>query len=238
MLIFPAIDLYGGKAVRLYKGDYARMTVYSENPIEIARDFEAAGATHIHMVDLEGARDGSTPNLTTVANVAQNTSLFVEIGGGIRDMNTVEKYLSVGVGRVILGTAAVSDEGFLRAAVQKHGAKIAVGADVKDGYVAIKGWLEQSAYTLEAFMEKMQAMGVKTIICTDISKDGAMKGTNRELYRDLSAKFSMDIVASGGVSDMEDIRALTAMNLYGAIIGKAYYTGAIDLAAAIKEGQA
>ena len=234
MHIFPAIDLYDKKAVRLLKGDYAQMTVYSENPMEIARDFEAAGAKFIHMVDLEGARDGSTPNLSVVADVAQNTSLFVEIGGGIRDMETVETYLTAGVSRVILGTAAVNDEAFLRAAVAKHGEKIAVGADVKDGYIAIKGWLEQSAFTLEDFLSKMQAMGVKTVICTDISKDGAMKGTNRELYRELSAKFHMDIVASGGVSDMEDIRALTAMNLYGAIIGKAYYTGAIDLAAAIQ----
>ena len=237
MYIFPAIDLYDGKAVRLYKGDYAQMTVYSENPIEIARDFEAAGARFIHMVDLEGARDGSTPNLSIVADVAKNTSLFVEIGGGIRDMETVEKYLLAGVSRVILGTAAVNNESFLREAVAKHGEKIAVGADVKDGYIAIKGWLEQSAYTLEAFMEKMQSLGVKTVICTDISKDGAMKGTNRELYRDLSKTFSMDIVASGGVSDMEDIRALTAMNLYGAIIGKAYYTGAIDLAEAISAAE-
>lgn len=235
MYIFPAIDLYDGKAVRLYKGDYARMTVYSHNPIGIARDFEAKGAKFIHMVDLEGARDGSTPNLSIVADVARNTSLFVEIGGGIRDMETVKKYLSVGVSRVILGTAAVSNEDFVKETVAKYGDKIAVGADIKDGYIAIKGWLEQSAYTPEAFMEKMQSLGVKTVICTDISKDGAMKGTNRELYRELSERFSMDIVASGGVSDMEDIRALTAMNLYGTIIGKAYYTGAIDLAEAIKE---
>ena len=235
MYIFPAIDLYDGKAVRLFKGDYQQMTVYSENPIEIARDFEAKGAKFIHMVDLEGARDGSTPNLAIVADVAQNTSLFVEIGGGIRDMETVEKYLSAGVSRVILGTAAVSDETFLREAVARYGDRIAVGADVKDGYIAIKGWLVQSAYTLEAFMEKMQSIGVKTVICTDISKDGAMKGTNRSLYRELSEKFSMDIVASGGVSSMEDVKALAEMNLYGAIIGKAYYTGAIDLAEAIKE---
>ena len=235
MYIFPAIDLYDGKAVRLYKGDYRQMTVYSENPIEIARDFEAAGAKHIHMVDLEGARDGSTPNLSIVATVAQNTSLFVEIGGGIRDMATIEKYLAVGVSRVILGTAAVNDEAFLRLAVETYGEKIAVGVDIKDGYVAIKGWLEQSAYTPEAFMEKMQSLGVKTVICTDVSKDGAMKGTNRQLYRDLSERFSMNIVASGGVSDLEDVKALAAMDLYGAIIGKAYYTGAIDLAAAIQE---
>ena len=234
MYIFPAIDLYDGKAVRLYKGDYAQMTVYSENPIEIARDFEAAGARFIHMVDLEGARDGSTPNLSIVADVAQHTSLFVEIGGGIRDMETVEAYLSAGVSRVILGTAAVNDETFLRSAVAKYGEKIAVGADVKDGYIAIKGWLEQSAYTPEAFMAKMQSIGVSTIICTDISKDGAMKGTNRELYRELSEKFRMNIVASGGVSTLEDVRALAAMDLYGAIIGKAYYTGAINLKEAIE----
>ncbi len=234
MHIFPAIDLYDKKAVRLFKGDYAQMTVYSENPIEIARDFEAAGAKFIHMVDLEGARDGSTPNLSVVADVAQNTSLFVEIGGGIRDMATVDKYLSAGVSRVILGTAAVNDEAFLTEAVSKHGEKIAVGADVKDGYIAIKGWLEQSAYTLEDFLTKMQTIGVKTVICTDISKDGAMKGTNRELYRQLSAQFDMNIVASGGVSSLEDVKALANMGLYGAIIGKAYYTGAIDLREAIE----
>jgi phosphoribosylformimino-5-aminoimidazole carboxamide ribotide isomerase len=214
------------------------MTVYDDDPLNTATRFRDAGATHLHMVDLEGARDGGTPNFDTVKRVVQNTDLFVEIGGGIRDMETVEKYLSAGVGRVILGTAAVNNEAFLREAVEKYGERIAVGADVKDGYIAIKGWLEQSAYTLEAFLEKMQTIGVRTIICTDISKDGAMIGTNRELYRDLSRKFSMDIVASGGVSTMEDVTALTRMGLYGAIIGKAYYTGAIDLAAAIKEAQA
>lgn len=238
MFIFPAIDLYDKKAVRLYKGDYAQMTVYSENPMEIARNFEAAGAKFIHMVDLEGARDGSTPNLKIVADVAQNTSLFVEVGGGIRDMETVERYLSAGVSRVILGTAAVNDRDFLRAAVEKHGDRIAVGADVKDGAIAIKGWLEKSSFSTEDFLNRMQAIGVQTVICTDISKDGAMRGTNRELYRRLANRFSMNIVASGGVSSMEDIRALKAMNLYGAIIGKAYYTGAIDLAAAIREVQA
>ncbi len=235
MNIFPAIDLYDGKAVRLYKGNYADMTVYSEHPIEVARKFEAAGATFIHMVDLEGARDGTTPNLAVVADIARNTSLFVEIGGGIRDMATVDAYLSAGVGRVILGTAAVTDPTFLRRAVETYGDKIAVGADVKDGRIAIKGWLEQSAYTLEAFLDEMQAVGVHTVICTDISKDGAMAGTNRDLYRSLAARYDLNIVASGGVSSIEDIRALREMGLYGAIIGKAYYTGAIDLSDAIKE---
>ena len=183
MILFPAIDLFEKKAVRLYKGDYANMTVYSENPIEIARDFEAKGCTHIHMVDLEGAKDGTTPNIEIVARVTQETDLFVEIGGGIRSMETVEKYLNAGVSRVILGTAAVNDEAFLREAVAKYGHKIAVGADVKDGCIAIKGWLETSTVTLEAFLKKMENIGVKNIICTDISKDGAMQGTNHALYQ-------------------------------------------------------
>lgn len=234
MILFPAIDLYEKKAVRLYKGDYQNMTVYSENPIEIARDFEAAGATHIHMVDLEGAKDGTTPNISVVAQVAQETSLFVEIGGGIRSMETVERYLDAGVSRIILGTAAVNDEAFLKAAVAAHPGKIAVGADVKDGYIAIKGWLEKSAVTLDEFLQKMEAIGIQNVICTDISKDGAMKGTNLELYRELSRKYTLDITASGGVSTMEDIRQLRQMDLYGAIIGKAYYTGAIDLRKALE----
>ena len=234
MILFPAIDLYEKKAVRLYKGDYQNMTVYSENPIEIARDFEAAGATHIHMVDLEGAKDGTTPNISIVEQVAKETSLFVEIGGGIRSMETVERYLAAGVSRIILGTAAVNDEAFLKAAVAAHPGKIAVGADVKDGFIAIKGWLETSAVTLDDFLRKMEAIGVKNVICTDISKDGAMKGTNLELYRELSRKYTLDITASGGVSTMEDIRQLRQMDLYGAIIGNAYYTAAIDLKQALE----
>ena len=234
MILFPAIDLYEKKAVRLFKGDYANMTVYSENPIEVAKDFEAKGCTHIHMVDLEGAKDGTTPNICVVEQVAKETSLFVEIGGGIRSMETVKRYLDAGVSRVILGTAAVNDEAFLRAAVAEYGDKIAVGADVKDGFIAIKGWLETSGVTLEDFLQKMEAIGVKNVICTDISKDGAMKGTNLELYRQLSAKFKLDITASGGVSAMDDIRQLRKMDIYGAIIGKAYYTGAIDLAEALE----
>ena len=234
MILFPAIDLYEQKAVRLYKGDYANMTVYSENPIEIAKDFEAKGCTHIHMVDLEGAKDGTTPNITIVEQVARETSLFVEIGGGIRSMETVERYLRAGVQRVILGTAAVNDEAFLRQAVAKYGEKIAVGADVKDGFIAIKGWLETSAIALETVIEKMEASGVRNIICTDISKDGAMRGTNLALYRQLCAKFQLDITASGGVSTMDDIHQLRQMDLYGAIIGKAYYTGAIDLIDALE----
>lgn len=234
MKIFPAIDLYDGKAVRLYKGDYNQMTVYSENPIEIARDFESKGAKYIHMVDLEGAKDGTTPNLNIVKQIANETSLFTEIGGGIRTMETVKAYLENGVDRVILGTAAVNDEEFLLEAVKCYGDRIAVGVDVKDGFVAIKGWLEKSEYSCFEFCEKMQKIGVKTIICTDISKDGAMQGTNRELYKELSEKFSIDITASGGVSTIDDIKALRGLNIYGAIIGKAYYIGAIDLKEALE----
>ena len=234
MNIFPAIDLYQGKVVRLYKGDYSQMTVYDESPVRVAKEFESKGARFIHMVDLEGAKDGTTPNLACVEDVAKNTSLFIEIGGGIRSLDTIEKYLSVGVGRVILGTAAVTDDEFLTEATKKYGEKIAVGADVKDGYIAIKGWLEKSQYTLDAFFEKMQQKGVKTIICTDVSKDGAMRGTNLEMYRQLSLKYSMDIIASGGVSSIEDIKQLRALDMYGAIIGKAYYTGAIDLCEALE----
>ena len=234
MIIFPAIDLYDKKAVRLYKGDYENMTVYSENPIEIAKDFEKCGATHIHMVDLEGAKDGTTPNISIVSQVAKETSLFVEIGGGIRNIEIAQKYIDAGVSRIILGTAAVEDENFLKECIEKFGDKTAVGADVKDGYIAIKGWTQKSKLTLDDFLLKMQKLGVKNVICTDISKDGAMKGTNLELYRELSKKYSMKITASGGVSTIDDIRNLREMDLYGAIIGKAYYIGAIDLKEAIE----
>ena len=210
------------------------MTVYSEHPEEIAADFAACGATHIHLVDLEGARSGETPNLETVLKIRESSGLFCEIGGGIRSMEIVDRYLGAGLDRVILGTAAVADEGFLRAAVEKYGAKIATGADIRDGYVAVKGWTEQSGVTMDAFFEKMERIGVATVICTDISRDGAMRGTNREMYRTLSQKYSLQITASGGVSTMEDVRQLREMNLYGAIIGKAYYTGDIDLKKAIE----
>lgn len=234
MKLFPAIDLYNGKAVRLYKGDYNNMTVYSENPIEIALDFESKGAEYIHIVDLEGAKDGTTPNINIIKQIAENTHLFCEVGGGIRDLKTVDAYLSNGIDRVILGTAAVNDPDFLAEAVKKYGEKIAVGVDIKDGFVAIKGWMEKSEYTCFEFCERMQNLGVKTLICTDVSKDGAMKGTNRELYSKLSERFSLDITASGGVSDISDIKALRALGIYGAIIGKAYYIGAIDLKEALE----
>ncbi len=234
MKIFPAIDLYEGKAVRLLKGDYNNLTVYSENPLEIARDFESQGATELHTVDLEGARDGGTPNIDIIKSFVENTSLNVEVGGGIRSMDTVKVYLDAGVTRVILGTAAVTDEEFLKKAVETYGDKIAVGADIKDGKVAIKGWVEKSEYGTFEFFEKLEKIGVATVICTDISKDGAMQGTNRELYKELSEKFNVNIIASGGVSSLDDVEALNSMNLFGAIIGKAYYTGAIKISDALE----
>ncbi len=234
MYIFPAIDLYGGKAVRLFKGDYAQMTVYSDDPVSVAKDFARQGASHIHVVDLEGAEKGSPVHLPIVKRIAEETDLFLEIGGGIRSMERVDAYLSCGADRVILGTAAVEDEEFLKAALQKYGDKIAVGADIAEGKIAIRGWKEKSAYTTEEFFEKLQALGVKTVVCTDISKDGAMRGANLWLYKDLGSRFSIDLVASGGVSSMEDVEGLAKMGLYGAIIGKAYYIGAIDLSRAIE----
>jgi phosphoribosylformimino-5-aminoimidazole carboxamide ribotide isomerase len=237
MVIYPAIDLYEGKAVRLYKGDYAQMTVYNENPAAVALDFRRCGADHIHLVDLAGAKSGKPENLDTIAAIIAAFGGFVEVGGGIRDMDTVDKYISIGVNRVILGTAAVKDPAFLKEALRKYGDQIAVGVDIKDGCVAIKGWTEKSDLTADDFMARMTALGVATVICTDISRDGAMQGTNRALYKDLSAKYPIALIASGGVSDMEDIRALNAMNIHGAIVGKAYYIGAIDLKSAVEECQ-
>ena len=233
MIILPAIDLYNKKAVRLLKGDYEQMTVYHDNPRAVAEDFAAAGAAWIHMVDLEGARDGTTPNRAVVADIAKHTGLHVEIGGGIRSMETIETYLSAGANRVILGTVAALEPGFVETAVQRFGSGIAVGADIRDGYVAVKGWTEKSAWTLDAFLKRMADAGVSTLIVTDSARDGAMSGTNRELYRSLASQ-KFDIVASGGVSTLDDVRALREMGLYGAIVGKAYYTGSMDLSRAIE----
>lgn len=245
MIIYPAIDLFDGKAVRLFKGDYNEMTVYSDNPPEIAEDFMKAGARRIHVVDLEGAKDGTTPNFETVcaikaaadkASESLGGKAFVEIGGGIRSEAVIAKYLEAGIDRVILGTAAVRDPEFLAAVVSKYREKIAVGIDVRDGRVAVSGWTELSEYGLDEFADNMQDLGVKTIICTDISRDGAMRGTNLEMYQRLSEQLDIDIVASGGVSSLADIHHLTELGIHGAIIGKAYYTGVIDLAKAAEIG--
>lgn len=234
MNIFPAIDLIDGCAVRLFKGDYAQKTVYSNSPVDVAKSFVEAGAEYIHIVDLDGAKDGSNANIETVRSIVKESGLKAEIGGGIRSKEAIEKYLDLGVMRVILGTAAVTDEEFLISSVKEYGEKVAVGVDIKDGFVAIKGWTETSKLGCFDFCEKLEKIGVKTVICTDISKDGVMSGTNIELYKQLSEKFSMDIVASGGVSSIENVKTLAAMNMYGAILGKALYTGAVDLSEAIK----
>lgn len=237
MKIFPAIDLYDGKAVRLFKGDYNQMTVYSNEPLEVAKKFEDAGATHLHLVDLEGAKNGYPGNLETIRKIVEETNLFTEVGGGIRTIDTAKAYIESGVDRIILGTAAVENEDFLKEALNLFGDKVAVGVDLKDGFVAIKGWTEKSALSAQDFLSKMENLGVKTVICTDISRDGAMQGSNNELYKELSESYKIDLVASGGVSDIDDIKTLTHMGLYGAIIGKAYYIGAIDLKEAIEVAQ-
>ncbi len=234
MILFPAIDLYEKKAVRLYKGDYDRMTVYSDEPVDVAAGFVEKGASHIHIVDLEGAKNGRTPNLETVIRIKRESGAFCEIGGGIRSMDVIDEYLSCGIDRVILGTSAVEDRTLLQEAVLKYGRQIAVGADIREGYISVKGWTENSGITVEVFFKEMQDAGVRTVICTDISRDGALKGTNTGLYRRLSCSFDMDIIASGGVSDLEDIKSLKEMGLYGAIIGKALYTGNIDLRKAVE----
>ena len=234
MNIFPAIDLYDGKAVRLFKGDYNQMTVYSNEPLEVARKFEAAGAKFLHLVDLEGAKVGKPANLDTIKKIVDNTDLFTEVGGGIRNIEIAKAYIDSGVNRIILGTAAVENEDFLKEAIALFGDKVAVGVDLKDGFVAIKGWTEKSTISADDFLSKMESLGVKTVICTDISRDGAMQGSNNALYKELGEKYNIDLIASGGVSTIDDIKALTEMNLYGAIIGKAYYIGAIDLKEAIE----
>ena len=229
MLIFPAIDLVGGQAVRLYRGDYKQMTVYDPAPENTARAFRDMGMDCVHIVDLEGARDGGTPNFDAVCRIKWESGLFCEIGGGIRTLNTVEKYLSAGLDRVILGTAAFTDKAFLRACLSKYADRVAVGLDIRDGKPAVKGWLETVDTDAFDFAAELCGMGVKTIICTDISRDGAMRGANRELYRRLSDALRVNITASGGVSTLEDVKALRLLGLYGAIIGKAYYEGTVDL---------
>ena len=234
MILFPAIDIIGTKAVRLYKGDYNKVTVYSDRPWEFAEDFVKKGCTAIHIVDLDGARTGETINIHIVKRISDVKGLYSEIGGGIRNMETVERYLDAGVSRVILGTAALKDPVFLKEAVRKHGSKIAVGVDLKDGKVAVKGWLETSEKDGIEFLKDLEEIGVESVIVTDISRDGAMKGTNVDLYKRIKNEVSLKVTASGGVSSLLDIKALKALDIYGAIIGKAYYTGDIKLEDALE----
>lgn len=233
MNIFPAIDIIGGQAVRLKKGDYNQKTVYNSDPVSVAIGFKNQGAEYIHLVDLDGAKSGKTDNFNVVKSIVEKTGLKAEIGGGIRNIETVKKYIDCDVMRVIIGTAAITDPDFLSEALKLYGEKVAVGVDIKDGKVAIHGWTQTADFTCDEFIKMMQNKGVKTIICTDVSKDGMMSGTNLSLYKELSQKFDVDIVASGGVSSIDDVKALKEMNLYGAILGKALYTNSIDLAEAI-----
>lgn len=235
MILLPAIDLYEKKVVRLTRGDYAQMTVYNDDPVAQAKLFQDAGAQWLHTVDLEGAKDGSTPNYSVIEAICKDTNLKVEIGGGIRSLDTIQKYLDAGVERVILGTKAVTDPAFLEESLDKFGSHIAVGVDIKDGKIAIKGWLETAQDSVEDFFTKLCKLGVSTVICTDVSKDGMLAGTNVDLYRQLSQKFSLDLIASGGVSSQKDLTRLKELGLYGAILGKALYTGALDLKTALKE---
>ncbi len=237
MNIIPAIDLIGGKAVRLQKGDYDKVTVYSDDPAAVAAEFCRVGASFLHLVDLDGAKSGNADNLETIKKIVASTDMSVEVGGGIRSMEVIDLYARVGVDRIILGTAAVKDPELLRAAVARYGSKIAVGVDIKDGMVAVNGWTETVQKSCEEFCRELEAIGVETVICTDISKDGMLSGTNLELYEELSRKFKINIVASGGVSSLDDIRALKQMNIWGAILGKALYTGAVDLGDALMEAE-
>lgn len=234
MKIFPAIDLYGGAAVRLYKGNYNNMTVYDKDPCRVARAFAACGSSYLHMVDLEGAKVGEIRCFDLVQRIVNETGLKVEIGGGIRTEDAIKRYIDAGVERVILGTAAVNNPDFLTEMAEKYGDHLAVGIDILNGNVAVKGWTERTEVTCHAMFSQITALGISRVICTDISRDGAMQGTNCALYAELSQTFKVDIVASGGVSSLADISALKDMNLFGAIIGKAYYTGAIDLSEAIR----
>lgn len=234
MIILPAIDLYEKKAVRLLRGDYDKMTVYSNDPVSVARSFSASGAKYMHLVDLEGARDGNTANIDVISDIVSSTDMRVEVGGGIRSPETVRKYIDIGVERVILGTAALTDRDFLYDMVSKYGERIAVGVDIKDGFVAIKGWREVSDKDCFDFCSELESIGVKTVIVTDISKDGVLGGTNRVLYNELCMRFGMNFIASGGVSSLDDIRALADLGIYGAILGKALYTGTLDLKEGLK----
>lgn len=234
MVILPAIDIISGCAVRLEKGDYSKKTVYSQNPSDIACGFAKQGARYLHLVDLDGAKSGRTDNFDTVKKIVSESGLFTELGGGIRSLETVKKYFDAGISRVILGTAAVTDENFLDRCLELYGEKIAVGVDIRDGFVAIHGWTELSGYTCDSFFEKMQNKGVKNIICTDVLRDGMLGGANTGLYRRLSQKYSIDITASGGISSLSDINALLRMDMYGAILGKALYTGALELSDALR----
>ena len=234
MIIFPAIDIKDGNVVRLFQGDYDQMTVYSEDPVQVAKTFKSCGATHLHLVDLDGAKEGRLVNFENIKRIIQEAGLFVQVGGGIRDMERIKAYLDLGVHRVILGTAAVTEPEFLKAAIEKYGDKIAVGVDVKAGRVAINGWQKVTDIETGDFLGSLEKLGVATVIYTDISKDGGLEGTNLEAYEDLEKNYSFQIIASGGVTYMEELRVLKNMGVYGAILGKALYAGSLVLREVVK----
>ena len=235
MQIFPAIDLRGGQVVRLYQGDYDQETVYAADPCAVARDFLAAGARYLHVVDLDGARDGTLANFETIAALVRQGGLYIEVGGGIRTEERIRRYLDLGVGRCILGTIAVKDFAFTERMAKKYGDRIAVGVDARDGFVAVSGWKELSAERGVDFCRRLRDAGVKTVIYTDISRDGAEQGTNLDLYRELAGIEGLDITASGGVSSIEELRELQTIGTKAAILGKALYTGRLDLKTVMEE---
>ena len=238
MQIFPAIDLSGGQVVRLYQGDYDKMTVYGADPCAVARDFIAAGAKYLHVVDLDGAKDGTLANFESIAAIAKQGGLYIEVGGGIRTEERIQQYLNLGVSRCILGTVAVKDFDFTARMAQKYGDAIAVGVDARDGYIAINGWKELSSETGIEFCRRLKDVGVQTVIYTDISRDGAERGTNLELYRELARIEGLNITASGGVSSLEELAELQRIGTHAAILGKALYTGRLDLKTVIDTVQA
>lgn len=237
MKLYPAIDLRGGQAVRLYQGDYDQMTVYNADPVAQARSFIEAGAKYLHVVDLDGAKDDTTANLQTIAAIAKLGGLKIEVGGGIRDEERIRRYLDLGVDRCILGTIAVKDFVFTEKMAQTYGSRIAVGVDMKQGYVAVNGWKEVTPEPGIDFCRRCAAAGVGAIIATDISRDGTMQGTNLDLYRELLTIPGIEVTASGGIARMEELARLQAMGCHAAILGKSIYTGAIDLAEAVRRYQ-
>mgnify|MGYP002623805513 CR=1 FL=1 len=238
MIIFPAIDLRGGKCVRLIQGDFDKETVYSDDPQATALKWQNLGAKFLHVVDLDGARKGSPQNLSAIKNILDAVKIPIEVGGGIRTLEDVEKILSLGVRRVILGSVAVENISLVEEAVKKFGDKIVVGIDARDGFVAVHGWEKSSAIKADELAKKISAAGVETIIYTDISKDGMLSGVNAKIFSELEKKSGAKIVASGGVKSIEDIRALKAEKISGVIVGKAIYTGALDLKLAIEIAEA
>ncbi len=234
MEIFPAIDIRNSSAVRLTKGDYNNMKVYSDTPLAVAEEFLKLGATNLHIVDLDAARTGTPANPETIKELAQLKGLFTELGGGIRDLKRIEYYLNLGINRIILGTAAVKDPEFLKAAIKEFGSKIAVGVDAKDGFVAVSGWEEVTSVPSFEFCEQLLNLGVKTVIYTDISKDGTLSGTNLEAYKTLSNIKGLNVIASGGITFENEIVELDNMGIYGAILGKALYEGRLNLKRALE----